>query len=147
MCPIKLIIDTERVVSKKSINDATYGSLYQTEIIFKRFPSVYYPIEYAFTDYTNNQQLQVRMLQQAEFMLLCDSKMQQALKHLEMFYKPLFELNKRKSLLDSVLNKVGSVFDTPEYKQLKLCFKNGSCIDRNLFNKALVIYIQTYTIR
>lgn len=141
MCPIKTVIDANKEAVKKSING---GDIYRTEIIFKRFPSVYYPMEYAFTDYTNNQRLQVRMLQQAEFMLLCDSKMRQALKHLEMYYKPLFEQNKRKSLLDSVFNKIGSIFDTPEYKQLKLCFKNGSFIDRILFDKALKSIIDIY---
>lgn len=139
MCPIKLVVNSDVAVASQEISEETYGGIiYQTVITFRRFPFVYYPVEYTFVDIKNNQRLQFRLLQQAEFFLLCDSKFRnEAIPQLNSDYKNLFTLNQKKSFFNSMLGAVGSVFESQEYKQLKMCFKNRQPIDRNLFNAAL----------
>lgn len=137
--PIRLIIDMEKSAKQDFYDDINGDcSVFQAIITFQKMASVYYPIEYVFTDVIDDQQVQFRLLQQAEFFILCDSKIRyEALKQLDTDYKNLLTANQKKSIFDSLLNAVGSAFDSPEYKALKTCFKNGQPIDRNLFNKAL----------
>lgn len=137
---IKVDINTDEELQRKEFNDSKYDDvIYRTSIYFKRHPSVYYILkDYGFVDLRNNQRLQVRLLQQAEFLLLCDSQIRNvALKQLESQYKSLVTINQRKTILNSVFNVMGSVFESQEYKQLKMCFKNRMPINRSLFDKAL----------
>lgn len=139
-CPIKLVINQDISIVNKPFNSDDYGStIFHIIISFKRFPSVYYPYQYnLFNDISKNQRLQFRLLQQAEFLLLCDSKIRnEAIPQLDSEYKNLFTLNQKKSLFGSMLGAIGSAFESPEYKQLKECFKNRQPIDRKLFDTAL----------
>lgn len=139
-CPIKLMINPDVSIVNKSLNvGADGGTLFQIIIPFKKFPSVYHPYQYnLFKDISDDQQLQLRLLQQAEFLLLCDSKIRnEAIPQLDSEYKNLFTLNQKKSLFGSLLGAIGSAFESQEYKQLKECFKNRQPIDRKLFDTAL----------
>ena len=139
-CPIKLVINPDVAIVNKSFNAEEYGcTISHTVIPFKKYPSVYHPYQYNFLkDIGNDQRLQFRLLQQAEFLMLCDSKIRnEAISQLNSEYKNLFTLSQKKSLFDSVLGAIGSAFESQEYKQLKECFKNRRPIDRNLFDKAL----------
>lgn len=99
-CPIKLVINSDVAATSEEIEEVYDGTIYQTVITFKRFPSVYYPIEYTFIDFKNNQRLQFRLLQQAEFLLLCDSKIRnEAIPQLDSDYKNLFTLNQKNLFL------------------------------------------------
>lgn len=139
-CSIRLAINPDVSIANKSLNIGADGTtLFQIIITFKKFPSVYHPYQYnLFKDISNDQQLQLRLLQQAEFLLLCDSKIRnEAIPQLDSEYKNLFTLNQKKSLFGSVLGAIGSAFESQEYKQLKECFKNRQPIDRKLFDTAL----------
>lgn len=136
LCPIKLFLDPDSAIHTKN---SANGS--NTTIVFKKHSSVYYPTDYSVFDISNNQRLQFRLLQQAEFLLLCDSSLRKALKDIDVYYKPLFKQPEKKSffgsLMSAVGDAVGSVFNSQEYKQLKMCFKNRTPIDKALFDKAL----------
>lgn len=136
LCPIKLLIDPDSSISTEKNVDSS-----KTTIVFKKHLSVYYPIDYSLFDVSDNQCLQFRLLQQAEFLLLCDSSLRKALKDIDLYYKPLFKQNEKKSFWGTfksvVGDAVGSVVYSQEYNQLKMCFKNGTPIDKALFDKAL----------
>lgn len=69
---------------------------------------------------------------------MCEYKIRnEALPQLDSAYKNLFTLNQKKSFFGSMLDAIGSAFESVEYKQLKECFKYGRPVDRNLFDTAL----------
>ena len=139
--PIKMVIDKAGSVSKPSS-----APLYRSIIQFKRFPIVYYPYVYASaSEISDNQRLQVRLLQQAEFYLLCDLKFRkEAIPQLDSEYKDLFTQNQKKSFLGSMVGAIGSAFESQEYKQVKECFKYGRPVDRQLFDKAFAKITSIY---
>ena len=143
---IKLEYDTNQPSDAKTTIDRKDGStVYHAFAATKRYPSVYHPIRYAFTDLVDNQRLQVRLLQQAEFLIICDSKIRDiAMPKLDGQYKPLLNMSQRRSLFGSLSDAVGSVFDSEDYKKLKACFKNRMPIDRNLFDRALIDITNVY---
>lgn len=149
--PLRLVIDEEKSPRDDFYDDISGGcTRFQTVITFKKFPSVYYPVEYVFTDIKDNQRLQVRLLQQAEFLLLCDSYLRNnAINQLNSDYKNLFcPQTANKSILGlmsnaistAVTNVVSMALSSEEeyeaYKTLKTCMKNGQPLDRKTFDKA-----------
>ncbi|MCI8332315.1 MAG: hypothetical protein HFE78_05780 [Clostridiales bacterium] len=157
-CSINIEINTDVSVTRETLRNKADGSnLINTVITCKRFPSVYYPIEYIFTDITDDQPLQVRLIQQAQFLLLCDSKIRsEAIKQLDTDYKKLFGSQPTaKSVLGFMSNAISSAlqdvvsmaYNSEEfeaYKTLRTCIKNGQAFDRKTFDKAFSKIIGVY---
>lgn len=147
--PIRLVIDSGKAVETNVLQDKKDSStVYQAVIPFKKFPSVYYPVEYGFMDVKDDQRLQFRLLQQADFLILCDSKIRyDAMNQLNTDYKNLFYPETSKSVFASLSNAVSSAlvnvvataFDSEEhkaYQSLKTCVKNRQPIERKTFDTA-----------
>lgn len=80
----------------------------------------------------NDQQLQYRLVQQLEYLMLCHERLLgDALKQLDTEYK---ELITKKTLLGATFD---GFFRSSEYKELKMCFQLGKTIDRKLFDSVL----------
>lgn len=147
--PIKLVIDEEKSPRKDFYDDINGDcTVFQTVITFKKFPSVYYPIEYTMMDVKDDQRLQVRLLQQAEFLILCDSNLRYAaVNQLDTDYKNLFYPKTNQSMFGALSNAIGTALgnvismavnseEYEAYKALKTCIKNGQPFDRKTFDKA-----------
>lgn len=90
--------------------------------------SVYYTREYNKEELKNNHLLQLRLLQQAQFALLCSSKIKnEVIGQLDTDYKDLVE----QKLSWYELGK------SDEYKKLKSCIKHKKPVDRRLFDSVL----------
>lgn len=125
-------------------------------IKFKKFQLVYYQNEYNLSDISNNQRLQARLFQLAEFYYMCEYKIRnEAMHKLRTDYKGLFpaRTTKKKSLfgmafgeLSNIYNEVATALNTEEYKSLKASIQRGAPIDKELFNKALNTIVKVYPV-
>lgn len=113
-------------------NRNVYVDYYQRNIKFNRPINVYYVKKYGRNRVENDQQLQYRLVQQLEYLMLChESLLGDALKQLDTEYK---ELITKKTLLGATFD---GFFRSSEYKELKMCFQLGKTIDRKLFDSVL----------
>ena len=155
--PIRLVIDGEKSPRKDFYDDINGDcTVFQTVITFKKFSSVYYPIKYTFTDIKDDQRLQVRLLQQAEFFILCDSYLRYAaVNQLNTDYKNLFYPKTNQSMfgilsdvvskaVDSIVSMAADSEEYEAYKTLKMCIKNRRPFDRKTFDKAFSKITKVY---
>lgn len=127
---------------KTEINNEYIPSTY---IKFKTFQSVYYTTEYCLSDVENNQRLQARLFQLANFYCECECRMLYSdLKP----YKALFaqKSNSGKTLFSKISNGLSNIgngiltaVQSDEYRELKDKIQNREPIDKTLFDKALII--------
>lgn len=126
-CLLKMFM-TGEASSDKSHYLTWNHKTHQITLYSTKYPTVYYVNDSIKYDITDNHKLQLRLLQQAQFALLCSAKLQnEAIKQLDGDYKNLIM---RKSSLFGFLYSA-------EYKRLKSCFDCGQPIDRSLFNSVL----------
>lgn len=127
--------DIDKVVSK------SLGSRLKKKTVYvgKQYPCVYHIKNYNKEDITDNQRLQFRLVQQAEFMLYCRNYLHQTLKKFDKHYVDLTQ--KQTSVMKSLLD---AAFASSEYKKLKECFVYGKPIERALFENVLVDIVKFY---
>lgn len=135
----------EEQISYKRIERNDLPALFYYSLPFPRVPAVYHLHNISSTEIKSNQRLQLRMLQRAEFCLLCDQKIRNdALSKLESSYAPMFRPAPSRGLLGSAFHALGSIIQTPEYKEVKYCIENRRPVNRGTFDKAFPKIVEVY---
>ncbi len=144
--PVRVLLDKDEQGAGTTQNDTFCGRCYQKVLTFKSFHSVYYHDLPSSEDIQDNQVLQLHLLKQAEFMMLVENSIRDALSKLKNYYKPLFDgsLYQPKSFFGSAFDKVFSFLDSEEYKRLKMNIKNRLPFDKALFDAALRDVVNVY---
>lgn len=142
---VKLSINKNIEISYEKI-EKDNETIYKNTIHFNRFPNVYYFKSYKTEVVENDSRLQFRLLQQAEFLLVAQNKIQtDLLNPIQKDLKGLLEQPKTTSLFGSLGKKLyDNVFQNAEYKQLKEQFMNRQPIDRTLFNTVFAKTVKYY---
>lgn len=133
-CLVKLQLSSTVEAKKGSL---TVGNTkYPRSILtFNQYYNVYFPKDYGKEAIEDNPRLQYRLLQEAEYMLLCHSKMRShAIPQINSDYKSL--LSQKSSLLGFLKSQ--------EFKQLKSCYDRRMPIDQNLFNRCFADTVKFY---
>ncbi len=142
--PLNLSMKEEQINFKK-IERNDLPALFYYSLPFPRVPAIYHLHNISSTEIKSNQRLQLRMLQRAEFCLLCDQKIRNdALSKLESSYAPLFRPAPNRGLLGSAFHALGSIIQTPEYKEVKYCIENRRPVNRGTFDKAFPKIVEVY---
>ena len=119
----------------KNVFDGWLKNTCRTLFYSSRFPTVYYIKNYDKETVKHSHALQLRLLQQAQFSLLCNDRInRKELWKLDHDYKKL--ITKKFSLFDA--------FQSKEFKELKSCFDFNRPINRDLFNKVLNDIVEYY---
>lgn len=137
--PLHISCHYKKTVVKNEFLSSKKCNYIQTLYEGKQYPCVYHLKPYSHDDLTDNQRLQFRIVQQAEFMLYCRNLGFQALKQFDKDYINLSQ--KQNSVVKSLLN---TVFTSAEYKRLKEAFNYGKPIERNLFESVLKNIVSFY---
>ncbi len=122
-------------------NVKSQTAIYSSAIVFKKFMSAYYTQCCDLSDIKYNIRLQFRILQRIEFLMLCDSYLRfKTANSLNNYYKELFN---KKSLLNRMF-EYDNLKKSDDYKKLQSMIQNRQMIDREFFNKVLLIIVQEY---
>ena len=124
---LKMQYNSANPIALQTLNDSLFGNIYKALLCFNNSSLVYCTKKYTKEDIEDNQRLQLRLLQQALYMLECSEKIKYSYHILDRDYKAL--ITKKNSIFGFLRNE--------EYKKLKMQFDTGASIDRELFNSVL----------
>ncbi len=127
--PILLQIDDNIEIERKQLADA-----FRIIISFKKNNSVYYVRDIKAEDCANNQRFQLRVLQQAEYIMVIHNQVDTAIQRLDFDYKPLIERKMR----------ILGFLDTNEYTQVRKLYKSNMPISKELFDSAFKFIVCVY---
>ena len=111
-----------------------FGSLYRTTISFKQYDSVYYVQSVDPEECVDNQRLQLRLLQQAHYVMVKSNQVDTAIQRIDYDYKPL--INRKMKLF--------GVCDSDDYKKVKNLFNCNMPISKDLFDSAFKLIVCVY---
>ncbi len=153
---LSLSINPDKILRMREEYDNKDYYIYKTFITFNKCQSVYYQTEYSLPDVSNNQRLQARLFQLAEFYYMCEYNIRTlAIHHLKLEYKSLFHKtkNSRKgSLLNMALGKLDNICSgvvsfingSDEYNDLRNSIQRGEPFNKKTFDTALKLITNVY---
>ncbi len=125
---LKMQYDSAKPIALQTLNDGLFGNIYKALLCFSNSSTAYFVKEYSKEELKDNQRLQLRLVQQALYMLDCSESLKYSAIHkLDTDYKAL--ITKKSSIFGFLRNE--------NYKKLKMQFDTGAAIDKELFNSVL----------
>ncbi|WP_316636947.1 hypothetical protein [uncultured Ruminococcus sp.] len=110
------------------------GNINKTTVNFTLFNTVYYVSGYKPEECENNQRLQLRLLQQAEYALIKCGQCGRAEMDLNSLYKPF--INRERILF--------GLLDSSAYRKLQKMYNQGMPINKELFDSAMKSIVNCY---
>lgn len=151
-----LSVSSDKLLRIREEADNRDYYIFKTFITLNKCQSVYYCTEYSLPDISNNQCLQARLFQLAEFYYMCEYNIRTlAIHHLKLEYKTLFHntnSSRKGSLLNMALGKLDNIRSgvvsfingSDEYNNLRNSIQQGKPFNKELFDKALKMITNVY---